>query len=202
MTSSGNPPPGPQAQVQWIWSAATAGLSALPPWAQHRGVVLYAAAPAQRLMDWHDGLPASEQRPYSRLWEPVLQSIWSYAAGDDRAWYPISHALGNYYLSPQNHIEGQDGPDDADQDEVAATIFAANAVVHGLVGFAVLAAGRATDYIDNRWYGADEKRLVTDTKAEVVRQRSALDLIVESAQDKAAWRPGAPKGLIAALRSD
>lgn len=202
MTSSGKLPPDPLAQVQWISAAATTELSALPPWAKHRGVILYAVAPAQRLMNWHNGLPASEQRPYSRMWEPVLQAIWSYAAGDDQAWYPVSHALGHYYLSPQHHIEGQDGPDDADQDEVAATIFAANTVVHGLAGFAVLAAGRATDSIDNRWYGIDEKRLVTDTQAEVVRQRSELDLIVESAQDKAAWRPGAPTGLIAALRSD
>ncbi len=91
-----------------------AGLAALPTWARHRGIILYAVAPAQRLMDFHDGLQKTEQREYSRSWRPVLESIWSYAAGNDAAWYPISHAIGHYLLSPQNHIEGQDGPNDAD----------------------------------------------------------------------------------------
>jgi len=57
-------------------------LSALPHWCQHRAVVLAAAAPAQRLMDWHDERPEPEQRPYSATWRPVLAAIWSYAAGD------------------------------------------------------------------------------------------------------------------------
>jgi len=179
---------------------AAARLAELPPWARHRGIILYAAGPAQRLMNWHDGLPASEQRPYSRTWSPALQAIWAYAGGDDRAWYPISQAIGHYYLSPQNHIEGQDGPDDADQDEVAAVIFAANAVLHGLPGFAELAAGRATDAIDNRWYAVDDERLATELRAEVNRQQSALELIVQVGQDRAAWSSGAPDWLVAAVR--
>lgn len=179
---------------------AAAQLMGLPPWARHRGIVLYAAGPAQRLMDWHDSRPQSEQRPYSRTWQPALQAIWAYAAGDDQAWYPISRALGAYYLSPQNHIEGQDGPDDADQDEVAAVIFAANAVLHGLVGFAELAASRATDAIDNRWYAVDDDLLARETAAEVDRQRSAVELILRAAADRADWHPGAPGWLITALR--
>jgi len=30
----------------------------------------------------------------------VLAASWSYAAWDDPSWYPISHALGGYYVSP------------------------------------------------------------------------------------------------------
>lgn len=180
--------------------ADTAQLLDLPPWSRHRGIILYAAGPAQRLMDWHDARPGSEQRPYSRSWQPVLQAIWAYAGGDDQSWYPISHAVGTYYLSPLNHIEGQDGPDDADQDEVAAVIYAANAVLHGLVGFAELAASRAIDAIDNRWYGVDDDRLTRELEAEADRQRSALQLILRAGPDQPAWHSGAPDWLITALR--
>jgi hypothetical protein len=178
-----------------------AGLAALPTWARHRGIILYAVAPAQRLMDFHDSMQKTEQREYSRSWRPVLESIWSYAAGNDAAWYPISHAIGHYLLSPQNHIEGQDGPNDADDDEVAATIFAANAVLHGLVGFAELAAGRATDAIDNRWYGIDDDRLASELELENRRQHTALDRIIAASGDRRAWRAGAPASLLTALRA-
>ena len=181
--------------------SATETLAALPFWARHRGIILYAVAPAQRLMDSHDARPASEQHPYSRTWRPVLGSIWSYAAGNDEAWYPISHALGNFLLSPQNHIDGQDGPDDADQDEVAATIFAANAVLHGLVGFAELAAMRATDAIDNRWYGTDDELLAREVERETQRQVAALELISSASKDRAAWGSGAPAALLTGLRA-
>ena len=178
-----------------------AGLSALPTWARHRGIILYAVAPAQRLMDFHDGMPKTEQREYSRSWRPVLEAIWSHAAGNDAAWYPISHAIGHYLLSPQNHIEGQDGPADADSDEVAATIFAANAVLHGLVGFAELAAGRATDAIDNRWYGIDDDRLASELELENRRQHTALERITAASGDRREWRAGAPASLLTALRA-
>jgi len=183
-------------------SPDTMAVLAEPPhWCQYRGVVLASVGPAQRLMDWHDDRPESEQRPYSTTWRPVLASIWSYLAGDDQSWYPISHALGRHYLSPFNHVAGQDGPDDGDQDEVAATIFAANAVLHGLPGFAALAAGRALDAIDNRWFGHDDGRLEAETQAELRRQASALQLISGAAHDRDSWRTGAPADLIAALRS-
>jgi len=152
------------------------------------------------LMDGHDALPKSERRAYSWTWRPVLESIWSYAAGNDDAWYPISHALGNYLLSPQNHIDGQEGPNDADQDEVAATIFAACAVTHGLAGFAELAASRATDAIDNRWYGIDDDRLAREVELETQRQFAALELITAAGRDRAAWGSGAPGNLLTALR--
>lgn len=172
----------------------------LPTWARHRGVILYAVGPAQRLMDSHDARPESEQRPYSRAWHPALQAIWAYAGGEDQAWYPISQAVGSYLLSPQNHIDGQDGPDDADQDEVAAVIFAANAVLHGLPGFAELAAGRALDAIDNRWYAVDDEALARESAVEVHRQQSSLEMILRAAQDRAAWSSGAPGWLVNALR--
>lgn len=176
-------------------------LTGLPTWARHHGTILFAAAPAQRLFAWHDALPAADQRPYSATWRPVLDAVWEYAGGDDRAYYPISHAMGHYYLSPQSHVEGQDGPNDADQDEVAATFFAANCVLHGLVDFALLAAGRATDAIDNRWYGIDEPRLRAELRRERDRQAADLAAIVHAARDREAWRPGAPPALLESLRA-
>ena len=83
---------------------------------------------------------------------------------------------------------------------MAATIFAANAVLHGLVGFAELAAGRAMDAIDNRWYGIDDDRLASELELETRRQHSALELIAAASGDRRAWRSGAPVTLITALR--
>ena len=96
----------------------------------------------------------------------MLAAIWSYAAGDDQAWYPISQALGRYYLSPFSHVEGQDGPDDGDQDEVAAAIFAANAVLHGLPGFAELAAG-GSGRDRQPWFGVDDRRRNAEKQEEL-----------------------------------
>ena len=177
-------------------------LAQLPWWAKHRGIVLFAAAPAERLLRWHGGLPPEEQRPYSTGWQPVLDAIWAWAAGDDRAWYVITHALGDYYLSPQSHCDGQDGPSDADQDEVAATYYAANAVVHGFPDFAVLAASRATDAIDNRWFGFDDERLRVELHGEIDRQTNDLAAIVRAATRQADWRNGrgCPADLVDSLR--
>lgn len=188
------------ARIDAIWVQAEQRLTDLPTWAKSRAVILYAASPAERLMRAHEHLPAEARRPYSASWRPVLNHVWTYAAGDETVFEPISHALGQYLLSPQSHNLGQDGPDDADQDEVAATIFAAEAVMHGLVQFALLAASRATDAIDNRWYGVDDTRRATEIEAEVDRQRTDLQLIDRAAADRAAWSNGAPAELITRLR--
>lgn len=189
------------ALVRTVEAEARETLAGLPRGIRRRAVVLYAAAPAERLQTWHDSLPSHERRTYSTTWRPVLDRIWEYAGGDDQAYYPISHALGHFYLSPQNHIKGPNGPDGTDQHEAAAVYYAANAVLHGCVDFALWSANRATDAIDNHWFDIDEEQLLREITVEVERQRTDLRRIADAAKDEPAWSGGAPTELIATLRS-
>ncbi len=175
-------------------------LAGLPSHARHRGTMLFAASCAEQLFRWYDEQPAAEQREYSRGWRPVLDAVWRYAAGDDDRFYEVTHALGRYYLSPQCHHEGQDGPDDADQDEVAATYFAANCVVHGLVDFAALAAARVFEALDRRWDGEFPPDRQDDVRRELARQGEHLRLIAHAAAGDPWWH-GAPPALVDQLRS-
>jgi len=105
----------------------------------------FAAGVAERLLGAHEALPVERQKPYTLGWRPLLEAIWRSLAGDDQAFYEISAALAHFYLSPQHHNEGQDGPDDADDDAVAATYYAAECFLHGCTDFAIWAARRGTD---------------------------------------------------------
>lgn len=162
------------AKVRWV-------LDALPR-RRSEGTVLFAAAAAQRTFNRYDELPREQRLPYSESWRPTLEAVWSYAAGDYRQHSVISAALGRFYLSPQHHNEGPEGPEGADEDEVAATIYAAEAAMHGLVDFAVFAAGRALDAIWHGWDWVDEERLVAETHAELARQSADLLAIQEAVQ--------------------
>lgn len=53
--------------------------------------------------------------------------------------------LGRFYLSPYQHNDGPDGPSDADEDEAAAAIYAAECLIHGCVDTAVYASSRGVD---------------------------------------------------------
>lgn len=185
------------ALVRAMESEARATLAGLPHGVRHRAVILYAAAAAERLQRWHDGLPVNERVAYGATWRPVLDAIWMYATGENEAYYPIAHALGSFYLARRS---GQDGPDDADRHEVAAVYYAANAVLHGCVDFALWAANRATDAIDNQWFDLDEGRLLDEITFEVERQRADLRRIADAAAGATSWANGAPPTLIEALR--
>lgn len=170
-------------------------LSTLPPRWQTPGCVLFAAAAAERLFRWYDARPADERRPYSLTWRPVLEAVWAYGSGDEGAYEAVSRGLGEFYLSPYSN-NGQDGPDDLDQDEAAATYFAASCVVHGLVDFALLAASRATDHLDTVWAGHDDARRDREVRQELDRQSADLAQIVAAAKANQA----VPPDLVAALR--
>jgi hypothetical protein len=102
---------------------------------------------AQRLMDAHLRLPPSEQRPFTVSWVPVLQQIWTglEKANNSSAKATVQEYLNAFYEGPFNPPPGEDGPDDADDDTAACSIYAAQAFCHGDVKSARWAAGRLTD---------------------------------------------------------
>lgn len=163
-----------------------------------RARLLFATAAAQRIFARRDELPADEREPYSEVWRPTLEALWAYAAGAHSQFYAISAALGRYYLSPQHHNEGQDGPQEGDTEEVAATYYAVNCALHNLTEFAVLAAERAFDFIDFA-YAEDEERCMTEFDRELRLQRENLAAICDAAQHR--WPTGPPPELLRALRA-
>jgi hypothetical protein len=104
----------------------------------------FALACAERVMRQHQTLP--NPRPFTLGWRPVLDTMWfglDGVAGDvgDR----VREALRAFHAGPFDHDLGQDGPDDADDDAAAASIYAAECFVNGDARFASLAAARAVD---------------------------------------------------------
>jgi len=118
-------------------------LDAMP----HQQRAAFAAAVAERLVRAHEALPPGERKPYTLGWRELLDAVWRGLAGDGQAFTDISAALARFYLSPQHHHHGQNGPNDADDDPVAATYYAAECFLHGCTDFAVWAAGRGIDTV-------------------------------------------------------
>jgi hypothetical protein len=102
---------------------------------------------AQRLMDAHLRLPPSEQRPFTVSWAPVLQQIWTglEEANSSSAKATVHEHLNAFYEGPFNPLPGEDGPDDADDDTAACSIYAAQSFCDGDVKSARWAAGRLID---------------------------------------------------------
>jgi hypothetical protein len=175
-------------------------LQSLPAGSRWPAYALYAAAAAERLFRWYDARPEAERRSYSLTWRPVLQDVWDHLAGDRSAYARISRALGEFYLSPYSN-NGDDGPDDIDQDEAAAAYFTTSCVIHGIVDFALLAASRATDNLDQKWYGKDEERRQSEITREIRRQAADLDAITAAARTNPHLNQGVPADLITQLRS-
>jgi hypothetical protein len=102
---------------------------------------------AQRLMDAHLRRPPSEQRPFTVSWAPVLQQIWTgfEETNNSSVKATVQGHLNAYYAGPFNHHPGEDGPDDADDDTAACSIYAAQAFCHGDAKSARWAAGRLVD---------------------------------------------------------
>jgi hypothetical protein len=106
----------------------------------------FALVCAERAMAWHEGLPPEEQRPFTLGWGPTLKAIRAGLTGetaDARA--RVQEALDAFRASPYDHSDGQDGPDDADEDAAAASIYAAECSLDGSVDPAVWAASRMVE---------------------------------------------------------
>ena len=105
----------------------------------------FAASVTERLLRNHEELPEEQQRLFSLTWRPVIDAVWLDLAGGEDAFSVVSHALGHFYLSPYNHNDGPDGPDDADEDEAAAAIYTAECLMHGCGDTAAYAGDRGVD---------------------------------------------------------
>ena len=105
--------------------------------------VAFSAITAERLMRLDP-----QRLPFTRGLRPLLDLVWRAAAGDASAFKPIAVALGEFYISEYWHNDGQDGPNDADDDPAAATLYAAMCYMHSPT-FAANVATRAIDAADN-----------------------------------------------------
>lgn len=107
-----------------------------------------AAACAERLLHRHLQGPVQSQRPFTVSCRHPLDCVWGVLAAqpdpsDLRV--EVELWLQGYYDSPLNHNLGQDGPNDADDDPAAATIFAVESLVKNCVKSSTAAMGRVID---------------------------------------------------------
>jgi len=72
------------------------------------------------------------QNDTSAIWRSHLDDAWAYLDGDTERYYAMSRAVAEFLLSPLNHIEGQDGPDDFDRPQTIAAYCAVTAAVIGV----------------------------------------------------------------------
>ena len=134
-----------------------------------------------RAKDWHNDTSAE--------WHGHLQHVWKHLSLDtdqrfvDSQYRYLSEAIGHFLLSPLNHDDGQDGPDDFDRPQTMAAYCAALAVVTWGVEFAATAVGQVFDAIDLVHDGGmdDERwRQVQDEAAFVER---ITDRVVSALSD-------------------
>ncbi|PAK22397.1 hypothetical protein CJD44_35645 [Streptomyces sp. alain-838] len=149
---------------------------------------VFAVGIAERLMSWHEALPAEEQAPFTMGLRPLLNSLWEGVLGDTTAFTAVKRGVAEYMLSDYCHNDGQDGPDDADEHAAAATLYAAHAYLFGCNDFAVWASQRAVDAIDQHLENLaeqDEDLPEPDEAllAELQRQLRDLDLIANYSKD-------------------
>ncbi|MFF4104106.1 hypothetical protein [Streptomyces sp. NPDC001903] len=151
-----------------------------------RGV--FAAGTAERLMSWHEALPEEDRAPFTMSLRPLLNSVWEGSLGDSTAFTAVKRGVAEYMLSEYCHNDGQDGPEDADDNAAAVTLYAAHAYLFECRDFAVWASRRAVDAVDEHLEHLTEQEeelpdLDEATIAELQRQLRDLDLIATHSKD-------------------
>ena len=105
---------------------------------------IFALGCAERVMRLHESLPVEIRRAFSLTWRPILDLMWDGLSGEmEGTRTQVKEALEAFYASPFNHEDGLEGPDEADQDAAAASIYAAECFESGEVDPAYKASGRA-----------------------------------------------------------
>ncbi|GAA4693299.1 hypothetical protein [Nocardioides conyzicola] len=118
--------------------------------------IAVAASAAAETYRVTDHLTEWQNEP-SRKWQIHLQHVWKFLAGDRSQHYALSQAIAEYLLSPLNHNEGEDGPDDFDRPQTVAAYSAALAAVAWGVDFAVTAVSQIFEAIDLKYEGDVEQ---------------------------------------------
>ncbi|WP_433544497.1 hypothetical protein ACQPZG_04810 (plasmid) [Streptomyces sp. CA-294286] len=165
--------------------------------ANERGV--FTAGVAERLMRRHEALPENEQAPFTVGLRPLLNSVWEGVLGDTTAFSAVKRGVAEYMLSEYCHNDGQDGPDDADEAAVTATLDAAHVYLFGCYDFAHWTSRRAVEAaVQHLEYLAEQEvaELVPDSDealaSELQRQLRDLDLILNYSKELRYSRTGLP----------
>lgn len=122
-----------------------------------------------RLPEW--------QNETSALWRSNLQYVWAFLGGDRSQHYPLSRAIADFLLSPLNHNEGQDEPDDFDRPQTVASYSAALSAIAWGVDFGVTAVMQIFDAIDLKYDGDHDS---SERWAEVQREIEFVRRIVKT----------------------
>ncbi|MEU9087350.1 hypothetical protein [Streptomyces sp. NPDC048357] len=171
-----------------------------------RGV--FAAGAAERLMSWHEALPEEDRAPFTMSLRPLLNSVWEGSLGDSTAFTAVKRGVAEYMLSEYCHNDGQDGPEDADENAAATTLYAAHAYLFECHDFAVWASRRAVDAVDEHLEHLAEQEdeelpdLDEATIAELQRQVRDLDLIANYSKDLQLATLGLPVDTAIRLRAE
>lgn len=145
----------------------------------------------ERLPEW--------QNETSAMWRGNLQHVWAFLGGDRSQHYALSQAVAGFLLSPLNHNEGQDGPNDFDRPQTVASYSAALSAIAWGVDFGVTAVMQIFDAIDLKYGGKDESG---ERWAEVQREIEFIQRIVRTVMRAAnVHREGFDTGVLASIRS-
>lgn len=87
------------------------------------------------------------QNDISSAWRLNLGRVWDRLAGDEEQHYALSRQVADFLVSPLNHVEGQDGPDDFDRPQTVASLAAVVSTLGWGAG-ADLAVTAATQIFD------------------------------------------------------
>ena len=157
-----------------------------------------AASAAERTYRLLEPLP-QWQNDTSATWRASLGHVWELLAGDPSQHDALSRAVAGFLVSPLNHLQGQDGPDDFDRPQTVAAYSAALSAVVGGVDFATTAIRQPFEAIDLLHDGDDA---VTERWAEVQRElasaRRIVTAVVAAARDP---QPGFTPALLDSLKT-
>jgi len=140
-----------------------------------------AAAAAEEAYRITDRLP-EWQNETSAMWRRNLEHVWAFLGGDRSRHYPLSRAIAEFLLSPLNHNEGQDGPNDFDRPQTVASYSAVLSTIASGVDFGVTAVMQIFDAIDLKYDSDDDS---DERWAEVQREirfvRRIVRTVIEAA---------------------
>ena len=136
------------------------------------------------------------QNETAAAWRGHLAGVWLHLAGDERQHYALSAAVAQFLLSPLNHIEGQDGPDDMDRPQTGAAYAAVLSTLHWAVDFAETAILEAFEAIDVKY----DQEFPAARQEEVQRLISDVETACRSLQEDFSTRRGLSPELLSRLR--
>ena len=123
----------------------------------------------------------------------------AFLGGDRSRHYPLSRAIAEFLLSPLNHNEGQDGPNDFDRPQTVASYSAALSTIASGVDFGVTAVMQIFDAIDLKYDSDDDS---DERWAEVQREIQFVRRIVRTVIGAASMdRQDFAADILASIRS-